>query len=59
MVVTCMRTSCGRWRVLIHADNTAELREVAGENLLVRGPLYLVGERLAALGVAGDDLIPD
>lgn len=51
-----VRSRCGRWRVEIRDDQTAALWEC--DALVLTGPLYAIGERLAELGVTGGDLVP-
>lgn len=48
---------CRRWRVEVHADQTAALWDHG--TLVASGPLHVVAVQLAALGLAGDDLTPD
>jgi hypothetical protein len=54
-----MATTDGRWRVLIFDDQTAQLVDAGGRSVMGdRQPLYRIGQRLAELGFAGDDLQP-
>jgi hypothetical protein len=59
MIVGCLCTRDGRWRVYLHDDHTAELVDRHGHPVTGRVPMYQVGQRLAALGIAVDDLVPD
>lgn len=59
VVVQCARVADGTLRVLIHADQTAELVNARGTIIVGRVPLYRIGRELAALGYAAADLLPD
>ena len=59
MVQLVMHTHDGRLRVYIHEDQTAEISDGKGALLSAGHPLYVIGERLAAMGIDSDDLIQD
>lgn len=59
MVLTCARTSDGRYRVYLYPDQTAELGDAEGRLLSARKPLYRIGKTLAELGIDPSDLVYD
>jgi hypothetical protein len=59
MVVTCARTSDGRYRVYLYPDQTAELGDDQGRLLSGREPLYRIGQALAELDIDPSDLVYD
>jgi hypothetical protein len=57
MVVTCARTSHGRFREYLYPDQTAELGDDQGRLLSGREPLYRIGQALAELNIDPSDLV--
>lgn len=53
------RTVDGRYHVLLHADQTAEITNERGTTLVGRLPLFEIAVRLLDLGVDTADLVSD
>lgn len=54
-----MRTADGRYRVYLHADQTAELGDANGRLVSGRLPLYRIGQLLADYGYDVEHLVPE
>lgn len=59
MLVRVMRTADRRLRVDLFDDQTAQILTAGGTTIVGRSPLFRIGRRLAEMGFAGPDLIPD
>ena len=59
MLVRVMHTIDGRLRVDVFEDQTAQILTTGGTTIVGRSPLFRIGRRLAEMGFAGADLIPD
>jgi hypothetical protein len=60
MVVTCMKTTDGRYAVYVHPGHSAELIAIEGvrrTTILGPAPLFRVTDRLVELGYEVTDLI--